>query len=570
MDRITTSYVENFRAEQSLPVGDETTTFEHFANYCILSDSYDEEFNISDVHTGGGNDLTLDGVAIVVNGVLVTEVEEIEELLKVNNFLDVRFIFVQAKTSSGFSGEEIGAFGEGAIEFFAEVPSLPMSERIVHLRELMDWIYSHSVQFKHEKPTCELSFVTTGKWVDDAHLLGKIAKAESNLDDTNLFSRVSLRPYGASEIQASWTRSKNAASVEFTFANKVTVPDIEGVSESYVGVLPLDEFLRVVSDPESGTIRKHIFYDNVRDFQGNNPVNSEIARSLGTSEGRDRFAVLNNGVTLVARSLRNTGNKFYVSDYQIVNGCQTSHVLYNNREELPGALGVPFKVIATNDEEVINSIITATNRQTQVTDDDLYALSTFQKQLEAFMGAFDERHRLHYERRSKQYNTANVEKVRIVTKTLEMRSFAAMFLDEPRRAANYYSELKPFVGKTIFSPAHKIEPYYTAAFAYYKLEFFFRNGQIPVGYKPARFHILMAARHLAAGSEMPALTANKIERYAKKINDMLWNDNKAVDLFRSACDVIDAVQDGEPLTRESVKPQSFTDAVLKKLRTSRP
>ncbi|MCR2763811.1 AIPR family protein [Microbacterium sp. zg.B48] len=563
MDRITTSYVETFRTEQSLPVGDVATTFEHFANYCILSDSYDEEFSVPDVHTGGGSDLTLDGVAILVNGVLVTEIDEIEELLRTNGFLDVRFVFIQAKTASGFSGEEIASFGDGVLEFFAEEPVLPMSDRIVHLRELMAWIYDHSVQFKHEKPTCELSFVTTGKWVDDQHLLGKIMRAEAKLADTNLFSRVALKPFGATEIQASWTRSKNAASVEFTFANKVTVPDIPGVTESYVGVLPLNEFLRVVSDPESGSIRKHIFYDNVRDFQGDNPVNSEIARSLGTVEGRDRFAVLNNGVTLVARSLRNTGNKFFVSDYQIVNGCQTSHVLHNSREELPDSLGVPFKVIATNDEEVINSIITATNRQTQVTDDDLYALSTFQKQLEAYMGAFDERHRLHYERRSKQYNTASVEKVRIVTKTLEMRSFAAMFLDEPRRAANYYSELKPQVGKTIFSPTHKIEPYYTAAFAYYKLEFFFRNGQIPVSFKPARFHILMVARYLAAGSEMPAFTANKIEGYAKKVNDVLWDDQNAVDLFKAACAVIDSVQEGVPLTRESVKPQSFTDAVLK-------
>ena len=564
MDRITTSYVEAFRKEQSLPLGDAATTFEHFANYCILSDSYDEEFDVSDLHTGGGSDLTLDGTAIIVNGVVVTEIEEIEDLLNTNGFLDVRFIFIQAKTSSSFSGEEIGSFGEGVLEFFAENPVLPMSERIVHLRELMAWIYDHSVQFKHEKPTCELSFVTTGKWMDDIHLAGKIAKAETNLVNTNLFGRVSFRPFGATEIQASWNRSRNAVSVEFTFANKVTVPDIAGVTESYVGVLPLSEFLKVVSDPEAGSIRKHIFYDNIRDFQGDNPVNSEIARSLGTTEGRDRFAVLNNGVTLVTRNLRNTGNKFFVSDYQIVNGCQTSHVLYNNREDLPGDLGVPFKVIATNDEEVINSIITATNRQTQVTDDDLYALSTFQKQLEAFMGAFDEqRHQLHYERRSKQYNTANVEKVRIITKVLEMRSFASMFLDEPRRGSNYYSELKPQVGKTIFNPAHKIEPYYTAAFAYYKLEFFFRNGQIPVTFKPARFHILMVARYLAAGSEMPAFTANKIEAYAKKINELLWDDQKAVDLFKAACAVIDSVQDGAPLTREAVKPQSFSDAVLK-------
>jgi hypothetical protein len=567
MDRITKSYVEAFRKEQSFPAGDDAVIFEHFANYCILSDSYDEEFDVSSVHTGGGNDLTLDGTAIVVNGAIVTEIEEAEELLSTNGFLDVRFLFIQAKAASGFNGEEIGAFGAGVLEFFSDNPVLPTSDRIVELRELMAWLYDRSVQFKHDKPTCELYFVTTGKWVDDEHLTGIISKAEANLVNTNLFSRVALRPLGAAEIQGSWTRSKNAASVEFTFANKVTVPDIAGVTESYVGVLPLVEFMRVISDSEAGSIRKHIFYDNVRDFQGNNPVNSEIARSLGTPAGQDRFAVLNNGVTLVARSLRNTGNKFFVADYQIVNGCQTSHVLYNNRAALPETLGVPFKVIATNDEEVINSIITATNRQTQVTDDDLYALSTFQKQLEAFMGSFDERHRLHYERRSKQYNTANVEKVRIVTKTLEMRSFAAMFLDEPRRAANYYSELKPQVGKTIFNGTHKIEPYYTAAFAYYKLEFLFRNGQISVGYKPARYHLLMIARYLASTASMPALTANKIEPYAKKINEVLWDDSSALDLFKKACGVIDSVQDGAPLTRESVKPQSFTDAVLAKVRS---
>lgn len=567
MDRITTSYVEAFRTEQSLPSGDPAVLFEHFSNFCALTDLYEEEFDVANVHTGGGDDLALDGIAVLVNGVLITELEELEALSKASGFLDVRFIFVQAKSGSNFSGEEIAAFGDGVLEFFADAPSLRFSDRIAHLRGIMAWLYEHSVQFKLDKPSCEMAFVTTGRWLDDANLVAKIKKAETRLLDMNLFSRVVLRPYGAAEIQASWTRSKNAAAVEFTFVNKVTLTDIPAVSESYLGVLPLSEFLKIISDEASGTIRRHIFYDNVRDFQGDNPVNSEIARSLSTSEGQDRFSVLNNGVTLVARSLRNVGNKFVVSDYQIVNGCQTSHVLYNSRHDLPESVGIPFKVIATNDEEVINSIITATNRQTQVTDEDLFALSTFQKQLEAFMSAFEEKHRLYYERRSKQYNTAAVEKVRIVTKTLEMRAFAAMFMDDPRRAAYYYSDLLPSVGRTIFSPNHKIEPYYAAAFAYYKLEFFFRNGQIPVRYKPARFHLMTAARYLAAGKDMPAFTANKIEGYSKKITAILWDDDRALQLFQKACTTIDKVLDGEPLERDSVKVQSFSDALVAELRT---
>ncbi|WP_447912267.1 AIPR family protein [Microbacterium phyllosphaerae] len=562
MDRITSAYVETFREEQALPTGDLSTTFEHFVNYCVIADNYDDEFGILDVHTGGGSDLAIDGIAIIVNGVLVTEVQEMVDLLAVNGFVDARFMFMQAKTSSGFSGEQISTFGEGVLEFFEEEPTLPMSDEIVAARELMTWIYENSTSFHQGRPKCELFYVTTGKWVDDEHLKGKMKKAEGRLDDTNLFSNVSLRALGAAEIQASWIRSKNATSVEFTFANKATLPDIEGVSESYVGVLPLSEFLKIIADPETGSIRKHIFEDNVRDFQGDNPVNSEMAKSLSTDAGADRFAVLNNGVTLVARNLKSTANKFMASDYQIVNGCQTSHVLYNSRADLPDSLGVPFKVIATNDDEVINAITTATNRQTQVTDEDLFALSVFQKQLEAFMSSFEERHRLHYERRSRQYSTQGVEKVRIINKTLELRSFAAMFLDEPRRAAYYYSELKPLVGSQIFHPEHKVEPYYTAAFAYYKLEYLFRNGQIPVRYKPARYHLLMAARHLAAGAAVPALFANQMEKYAKKINEILWDDAKALELFEHACTAIDTALNGADLTREAVKVQSFTEAVV--------
>ncbi|PPG34465.1 AIPR family protein [Rathayibacter sp. AY2B9] len=566
MDRITTAYVESFRVEQALPAGQNATTFEHFVNYCVLSDNYDEELSVVDVHTGGGSDLALDGIAILVNGALVTEIDEMEDLLRTNGFLDVRFLFMQAKTSSGFSGEEIAAFGDGVLEFFEETPSLPMSERIIIARELMSWIYDHSSQFKHDKPTCELFYVTTGKWTNDAHLLGKIAKAEQRLGDTNLFEHVVLRPLGASEIQASWNRSKNAISVEFTFANKATLPEIEGVTESYVGVLPLSEFIKIISDTETDTIRRHIFEDNVRDFQGDNPVNNEMAKSLATTQGADRFAVLNNGVTLVARGLKSTANKFLASDYQIVNGCQTSHVLFNSRNSLPDDLGVPFKVIATNDDEVINAITAATNRQTQVTDEDLFALSTFQKQLEAFMSSVDERFRLHYERRSKQYGSQGVEKVRIITKILELRSFAAMFLDEPRRAANYYSELKPYVGKTIFNSDHQIEPYYTAAYAYYKLEYFFRNGQIPVRYKPARYHMLTAARYLAVDDLMPPLYANKVEKYAKKINDVLWDDVKSLALFEAAAASIESALGGGVLDRDTVKVQSFTDSLLAAIR----
>ena len=241
-------------------------------------------------------------------------------------------------------------------------------------------------------------------------------KRTKRLEDTQLFGTVLFRPWGAAEVQAAYQRSKNNVTVEFNFSSKVTLPDIEGVKEAHLGVLPASEYLSLITD-DAGNIRKPLFYDNVRDFQGDNAVNREIKATLDGPTGQQRFVILNNGVTLVARDLRTTGNKFAVSDYQIVNGCQTSHVIYNERQEIGNETFIPIKVIATSDEDIISSIITATNRQTEVTADDLFAMSGFQKKLEALYESFPGKKKLFYERRSKQYAAVDgIEKVRVIDK----------------------------------------------------------------------------------------------------------------------------------------------------------
>lgn len=569
MDRITKSYVASFREEQSLPADvDPPKLFEHFVNYCIVSDAHDEEFDIDSVHTGGGNDLGIDGLAILVNGVLVETVEDAEQLLEVNKRLEVRFVFVQAKSASSFTGSEMSEFAHGVSEFFAETPAFPTNERIDRMRAVMSWIYDHSSAFKQGRPSCELWFVSTGKWQNDDQLLTRLAKAESALAALSLFDEVRYRAMGSSEIQASWTKTKNSVAADFQFPKRATLADIPGVSESYLGIVSAAEFMKVISD-ENG-IRRQIFFDNVRDYQGDNSVNGEIATSLSTGEGRSRFAVLNNGITLVARQLRIVGDKFTVADYQIVNGCQTSHVLYNNRDSLDSDMQVPFKVIATDDEDVISSIASATNRQTQVTAEDLIALESFQKRLEAYFSSYEDRQRLYYERRSKQFATVTgIEKVRIITKPLLIRAFGAMFGNEPHRAARYYAALKVQVGGSIFHEGHQLAPYYSAAFAYYKLEYLFRNGQLPVAYKPARYHLLMAVRVLAAGFQVPQLTANKVEGYAAQINKLLWDDSEALAIFKKACAVIDEARGEQALDGDLVKVQAFTDKVTDLLRPNK-
>ena len=165
------------------------------------------------------------------------------------------------------------------------------------------------------------------------------------------------------------------------------LPDIDGVREAYLGILPVPEYLKLITN-DLGFINKNLFFDNVRDFLGNNEINAEISETIRGGHG-DKFGILNNGVTVVAQSLRSVGNKFTVEDYQIVNGCQTSHILFDNRSYVSDSMFISVKLIVSDNEDVVNAVIKGTNRQNSVAIEEFLALTDFNKKLEAFYKSFD-------------------------------------------------------------------------------------------------------------------------------------------------------------------------------------
>jgi AIPR protein len=113
---------------------------------------------------------------------------------------------------------------------------------------------------------------------------------------------------------------------------------------------------------------------------------------------------MNNGVTIIARGLKQVGNTFTIENFQIVNGCQTSNVLFDQRDKLQdSAIQVPLRLIWTNDDNVIDSVVTGTNQQTELTPEQIYARTEFAKKLEKHFESYPEAIRLHYERRDGQY-----------------------------------------------------------------------------------------------------------------------------------------------------------------------
>ncbi|MBV6622243.1 MAG: AIPR family protein [Rivularia sp. (in: Bacteria)] len=574
MDRITKNLMESFLQEYELESEGEACDFEKFSNYCIISHEHSETFKIDEVTVGSSNDTGLDGIAIIVNGRIVNSIEEVDDLSTLNGYIEAKFIFIQSKTSSRFESGDMLKFFEGVFDFFEEEPTLSRNKQVSHKAKIAQHIYSLPRLMSRGRPICKLYYVTTGKWHNnDTNLVKRIDSKQAKLLETENFEQVYIYPLGSNEIRKLYQSTILTIATDIIFERRIVLPQITGISESYIGILPFPEYKKLIID-EFDNIRLSIFYDNVRAFQTYNDVNTKIKNTI-ESGNIDRFAVLNNGTTIIAKSLDTVGNKFTIRDYQIVNGCQTSHVIYDCRNTSGiEDLHIPVKIIVAEDE-VISDIILATNSQTPVKKEELEALSEFQKKLENYYNSFDssQEGRLYYERRSKQYNSrAEVPKSRIITVKDQIKTFAAMFLEQPHKVGQIYQNLFKDIGTKIFHENHQPVAYYTSSLAYYKLENLLNSrgkNKLDSKFKKYKYHLLMIFRYLVVGYKTPNINKDKeINSYCKKINSILCSKTKWKKYFEKSAHLLEEFCDNlgyDMGNRDKIFSQEFVKQLQQKL-----
>jgi hypothetical protein len=264
VDKITQGLLSEFSGEFDITALPEDTRFEHFAAWLTCRRHYSEAtFDPGALVTGKGDDTGIDAIAVIVNNNLVTDVDMVEDLLAVNGYLDVTFVFVQAERSPHFDSGKIGKFGFGVRDFFGD-GKLPANDAVQIYRDIMNALYDKSAKFGPGNPACYLYYVTTGAWNNDPALTVRADAEIGDLKATGLFSKVEFSPVGAGQIHGLYRQAKNAITREFIFDQKVVVPDVTGVSEAYLGLLRAAEFLKLIRDGDE--IIKSLFYENIRDW----------------------------------------------------------------------------------------------------------------------------------------------------------------------------------------------------------------------------------------------------------------------------------------------------------------
>jgi hypothetical protein len=172
-------------------------------------------------------------------------------------------------------------------------------------------------------------------------------------------------------------------------------------------------------------------------------------------------------------------------------------------------------------------------------------------------------HTLYYERRDGQYDRQSIQKVRIVVPANAIKAFGAMFLNQPHRTTRGYGELRKKVGDEIFGLDHKLEPYYAASYAFYRLEWLFRNDGRFTRYRPARFHILLALRLLVNGNPLPSfMNSRDMEVRANEIIKAIW-DAQSDPLFLRAAEVVNDIA-GSNMESDHIRRKPITDALLQR------
>ncbi|MFH7014862.1 AIPR family protein [Flavobacterium sp. FlaQc-47] len=516
IDRITQSLLKDFQSKFDFENVEDNDLFEHFVNYTILEkkleDRIDEDV-LNQINIGVNGTFGLDGFAILVNKHLITSIEDLDEILDNNSKPVAEVFFIQSKTSNSFEIKEISSFGNSIEDFVSIEQKYSWNKNAENFIELFKHLTNRANDLE-TNPSCQIVYSTLGEYHNDINTEAEKKRILKIISDQRVFNKVEFNFLDYSNLQSDYKKIGQKISRTFAFSQKTLMPDIDNVKEAYIGVVPATTIIDLIE--EDSELISSIFYDNVRDFQGFNKINKEIKNTISDEKLKYAFSVLNNGITIIAEKLIPIRDNITITNYQIINGLQTSRVLLDSKEFIDDKIFVTLKLIVTEDENLISKIIRSTNRQTEVKEEDLLAYSDFQKKLEDFFKTFIEPDKLFYERRSKQYNGLSIDQKSIIDKSTLIKTMGSFYFLKPQLATRYFGALFNEFGKQLFLDNHKLYPYYTAALIYNKLENKFRANEIDRKYKKIRYFILMMLR-LEYNLEYPKFEANKIDKFCTEL-----------------------------------------------------
>lgn len=539
--------------------------FEFFCNFCAISKKYLGRFNPKDVTTDA-DDAAIDGIAIVIDGELVISPDDAEKIFSTHRSnLLVEIVFIQSKSGESFKKNEIANFGMGLTDFLSLDPQLPNGKLNEDSLRVFQVVLNNLKKVRNRRPHASIYYCTSGTYKSEKEIAAAFKILKRSVEETDLFYDVDIKPLGRSELLSYWADISDKNEAKIKVIEYFGMPRMPEIPQSYVAIVNAKEFVNQLLEGDDGFIKNGVFEENVRAFLGlDNDVNSAIEQTLQDSEKRPLFSVLNNGITVVAPELTLTPNskEIDLTNYQIINGCQTSNALFLCKDSLDDSVNVVVKFIESPNSEVSSDIIAATNSQSEVSKESFYGLhkkaKLVQKYFDAQNATASAESRVYFERRENEYRDQGHQSSRVFDIRESSRAFAAMYLNQPHNAARYVKTIFHSPEIKLFKEDDQEALYYSAVLAMYKYNTLINGKKIGApAYNKLRWHIIYLFKWVSYGKvEDIYPNSGKAAKYAdNNIKCLLADDRRYIEKFEQCQQIVNAV--GQP-SIDALKRGKFT------------
>lgn len=489
MNPIIQAQLKSFKQTNPNGYKDDAEAFEVMSIFAVENGILGENIDPFKVHLKG-DEFGVDGIAINIQGTLCTDEDEATSVLSVGKNHAAAFHFFQSKTSDSMDYGNVGKFLDAVYDFFTDMELLS-GDQIEDLGSARDIVFETATK---SNPELRCYYCTTGTGEISSPIKTLIESNKERLENLNVFSHISIECLGAKDLQNGFRAATNSISSTINFPNAVVMPAHEKVDEAYIGYISADQLLEMALGDEDADGNRHVvrsvFYDNVRDFNPDSEINKSIIKELMSGD-YSSFVFKNNGITVVAKTVSRKRDAFTLTDFQIVNGCQTTNILSHVQGQAKEIM-VPFRVIGCSDSDFVSTIIIGTNKQNEVREDQFWALLPFMKDLEIFCFAQEGDAKILIERRENQYRDVAAERTRVMRATDIMKAAAAFFFHQPHRAARDHRGIRKEFADKIFLPDHSVELYHAAALALYKFDYLIRTSKIDRSRSIYKYYALFA------------------------------------------------------------------------------
>ncbi len=325
---------------------------------------------------------------------------------------------------------------------------------------------------------------------------------------------------GATEL-LDLSRAKPPKHFELIAAGQPLSADAAG--GSYVALVRLDSYFDFITSAD-GELHWRLFEANVRDWQGDNKVNKQIQESLRQRDSND-FWWLNNGVTMLVKSLIPSGHSLRLENPEIVNGLQTTRAIWQHFREQPAGTSDDRRlltriIVIADGNENRETIIRATNSQTAVPTYALRSLDRVHRNIEEYFLAQQE-HLLFYDRRKNFYKNQGKPAKSIIDLRTLAQAVIATGLGKPDdargRPSDYLGASDDEKYRTVFDDDTDPAFYFFCARFHKRIEELLKHESIDDEFDPAqrrsvRFHIMthVISRHLALAPSQLSKAINTI------------------------------------------------------------